>query len=99
MLAATGVLKFVNEQVADVIGDGERRVGGKLIFAAEDFPGNLRDFNEVDGTCFREDGFQLASGMAQKGEAGPNDLPVFVCIASGRKVSDTGKCLFQTGHR
>ena len=36
MLAAAGVLKFVDEQVVDTVGDGERGVGGLAVGGFED---------------------------------------------------------------
>ncbi len=98
VLAAAGVLELVDQQVADAIGNDERGFGGQLVFAAEDVPGDLRDFNEVNGASFSEHGLQFASGMAEKSEAGAHDLPVFFGIAGGRKFSDAGKRLFKTRH-
>ena len=98
VLAATGVLEFVDEQVANIIGDGECGIGGQLIFVAEDLPGDLCDFNEVDRAGVSEDGLQFACGVAEKDEAGANDLPIFVAITGRRKSPNAGKSLFQAGH-
>ena len=66
-LLALGV---VDKQVANIIGDSECSIGGKLIFAAQDPPRDLRNLNEVDCTRFSKDGFQLARRMPQEGETG-----------------------------
>ena len=60
VLASAGVLEFVNEQVANVVGNDECGVGGHLVFSKEDVPGDLRDFDKVNCTGFREGGLQFA---------------------------------------
>ena len=98
MLAAAGVLEFVDQQMSDAIGNSERGFGGELIFAAEDVTGDLRDFDEVNGTSFSEHGLQFARSVPEKSEAGANDLPVFFGITGGRKFSNAGKSLFEARH-
>ncbi len=61
VLAAAGVLKLVDEQVADAVGDGERGVGGQAVFAAEHALGDLRDLGEVDRAGFGKDHLSSAA--------------------------------------
>ena len=65
MLAAAGVLKFVDEQVADTVGNRQRRFAGNASIAFENMQGDLSYFNEVDGACFGKDGAQFACRVAQ----------------------------------
>ena len=55
VLAAAGVLEFVDQQVADAVGDGERGVGGQAVVALGGLLGDLRHFNEVHGAGFGKD--------------------------------------------
>ena len=48
MLAATGVLKLIDQQVADAVRHDERSIGGQAVFRSEHALGDLRDFNVVD---------------------------------------------------
>ena len=57
------------------------RVGGQAVFVLEHALGDLRDFDEVHGAGFGEDGSQFACGVAQEREAGADDLPVFFGVA------------------
>jgi len=43
VLPTAGVLELVNEQVAYAVGDGHRRVRGKIVVALQHALGNLRD--------------------------------------------------------
>ena len=87
VLAAAGVLKLVDEQVVDAVGDGEGGVGGLAVGALEDVEGDLRDFNVVDCAGFGKDDAELAGGVAEQGETGADDLPVFVGVAGGGQGS------------
>ena len=57
VLTATGVLEFVDKQMANIISDRECGIGGELVFTAENAASDLRDFDEVNGACFGEGGF------------------------------------------
>ena len=81
VLAAARVLKFVDEQMANAVGDGLRGVGGKPVVASEYVERDLRDLDEVGGRGFREDDLQFAGGMAQQREAGAHDVPFFFAVA------------------
>ena len=97
MLAAAGVLKLVDEDVVDAVGDGDGGVGGLAVGVFKDGEGDLRDFNVVDCAGLREDDFKLADGVAEEGEAGADDLPVFVGVAGGGQEADGGEGGFEAG--
>ena len=80
MLASAGVLEFVDQQMANSIGDGLRGVDGKLVFALEDTERDLCNFSKVGGGSLGKDDAKLGSGAAQKSEAGANDLPFGVGV-------------------
>ena len=97
MLAAAGVLKLVDEDVMDAVGDGEGGVGGLAVGALEDVEGDLGDFNVVDGAGFSKDDAELAGGVAEQGETGADDLPVFVGVAGRGQGADGGEGGFRQG--
>jgi hypothetical protein len=90
VLAAAGVLKLVDEDVVDAVGDREGGVRGLAVGALEDVKGDLGDFNVVDGSGFSEDYAELAGGVAEQGETGADDLPVFVGVAGWGQGADGG---------
>ncbi len=95
MLAPAGVLKFVDEQVANAICDRECCIAGEGTFAFEDMQGNLGHFNEVNGARLGKDGAQFARRVAQKREGGLHDLPILFGITGRRKFANCCECLFQ----
>ncbi len=97
VLAAAGVLEFVDQQVTDAVGDGQGRIGGKAVFASKHAPSDLRDLDEIHGSGFGEDDLQLACGVAQQGETGLHDLPVFFGVAGGGQSCDGGESGFESG--
>jgi hypothetical protein len=81
VLAAAGVLKLVDEDVVDAVGDGKSGVGGQAVGTLEDGEGDLGDFGVVNGAGFSKDDAELGGGIAEQGETGADDLPVFVGLA------------------
>ena len=53
MLAATRVLKFVDEQMSDFVGERPRGLGGKSVGVAENGLSDLRNLNEPSGCLIR----------------------------------------------
>ena len=98
MLAAAGVLEFVDQQVVDAVGDGDGGVGGEAVVASENALGDLCDLDEIDGAGFGKDDLELGGGVAQKGEAGADDLPFVVGVAEGRQAADRGEVGFEVGN-
>jgi len=90
-------LEFVDEEVADAVGGGDGGIGGKAVGACEDALCDLRDFNEVDGAGFGEDYLQLGGGVAEEGETGADDLPVFFGVAGWGQGGDGGEGGFEAG--
>jgi hypothetical protein len=88
VLAAAGVLKLVDQQVADAVGDGQRRVGGQAVFASEHALGDLRDLGEVHGAGLGKGDLQLARRLAQQREAGLHDLPFVFGVAGGGQMRE-----------
>ena len=82
VLAAAGVLEFVNEQMADAVGNGHGGFRWLVIFAAEHAEGNLRDLDEVDHACLSKSDAQISGGPAKHREAGAHDLPFLFRIAA-----------------
>jgi len=97
VLAAAGVLELVDEDVVDAVGDGESGVRGLAVGALEDVEGDLGDFDVVDGAGFSEDDAELAGGVAEEGETGADDLPVFVGIAGRGKVRTAARADSRAG--
>jgi hypothetical protein len=97
VLAAAGVLKLVDQQVADFVGDGESCVGGKIVFASEHALGNLRYLGEVHCACLCKGDSQFARCLAQQREAGLHDSPFVFGVADGRQVANGGKGDFKAG--
>jgi hypothetical protein len=81
VLAAAGVLKFVDEQMANSIGDGLRAIGGQPVVASEYMERDLSDLNEVRGCGLCEDDLQLGDSVTQKREAGAHDVPFLFAVA------------------
>ena len=88
MLAAAGVLKFVDQQMADSVGDGLRGIDGKFIFAFEHVERDLRDLGKVGRGGLGKDDAKLGSGAAQKSETGANDLPFRVGVPDWSGLAD-----------
>ena len=65
VLAAAGVLKFVNEQVVDAVSNRESGVRWLAVFILEHAESNLCDFNKVDHACFRKDDAEISCGPAK----------------------------------
>src|ERR1039458_3135620 len=61
------------EQVAYAVGDGYRRVRGKIVVALQHALGNLRDLDEVHSPGFGKGDLQFARRLAQQREAGAYD--------------------------
>ena len=81
VLAAAGVLEFVDQKVANAVGDSNRGVRGEIVVALEHALGNLRDLDEVHSSGFGKGDSQLARCPAQQREAGAHNLPVIFGIA------------------
>ena len=81
MLAATGVLEFVDQQMADSIGDGLCGIDGEFVFALKDAERDLRDLGKVGGGSLGKDDAKLGGSTAQKSEARADDLPFRVGIS------------------
>ena len=60
VLAAAGVLEFVDQQVADAVGDSLRCVSRKPVFALENMLRNLRHFDVIRCAGFSKHDLQLA---------------------------------------
>ena len=96
MLAAAGVLEFVNEQVADAVSNRESGVRWLVIFVFEHAESNLCDFDKVDHACFRKGDAKMSGGPAKQREAGAHDLPfLFGITANGCIRRRTRKRHFQ----
>ena len=82
VLAAAGVLEFVDQQVADAVGRQRARLrwAGRLRLCST-LERDLRDLDEVHRASLGEDDVQLAGGVAQQREAGAHDLPFLFGIA------------------
>src|SRR5215469_17488458 len=68
VLPPTRILKFVDEQVPDIVGNRKRGVGGQLILAAKNALCDLRNFDKIDGASFGEHCLQFARGVTEKTE-------------------------------
>ena len=90
VLAAAGVLKLVNEDVVDAVGDGEGGVGGKAIGSTKNSKSDLSNFDVVDGADFREYDFELGYGVAEQSETGADDLPVVLGVAGRGQIANGG---------
>ena len=99
MLPTAGVLELVNEQVAYAVGDGHRRVRGKIVVALQHALGNLRDLDEVHSPGFGKGDLQFARRLAQQREAGAYDLPVFFGVACRGQRANRGQGGFEAGYR
>ena len=93
MLAAGGVLEFVDEEMADVAGD----VGDALGGVAEDVEGGEGELGEVDLIVFGEDDFELGDGLAERGEDVAEGGPLRWCVGGGREFADSAKCGVELG--
>ena len=98
MLAAAGVLKFVDEQVVDAVGNREGGVGGLALGGLEDAECGLRDLGVVDRAGLGKDNVEFGCGAAKQREAGADDLPVVLGVAGRRERADGGKSGLEAGN-
>jgi hypothetical protein len=87
VLAARGVLKFVDEEMTDVAGDVEDAF--RVLF--ENGEGGDRELDEIDFIVFGEDDFELDDGLAQDGEDLAQRPPLAVAVGVGWEVADRAK--------
>ena len=80
MLAARGVLKFIDEKMAHVAGDVQHALRGMR----EHIDCGERKLGEVDAILLRENNFQLRYRLAQNGENVAQRGPLRFRVAAGR---------------
>ena len=97
VLAAAGVLKLIDQQMLNAVGECLRGIARQVVLALESSLRDLCDFNEVGLARFRKDDAQLARGVAQENETGPDDLPVAVGVARGRQIVNGRESGFERG--
>ncbi len=98
VLAAAGVLKLVDQQVANAVAEGKGGFGRQAVVAFECALGDLCDFNEVHPRSLGEDDLELGGGVAEEGEAGLDDLPVVLGVVKRGQAADGGEGGFQAGN-
>ena len=65
MLAAAGVLEFVDEEMMDAVGNGHCGVGRRIVGITENGLRDLGDLSEIERGVFGEDHFELGCGIAK----------------------------------
>ena len=83
VLAAAGVLKLVDKEVMDSVGDSDGGVSGGSVFGLEDALRDLGYLDEVDLRSLGKHHLELRGSVAQHHETGPNDGPVIFAVADG----------------
>ena len=81
-----------------LVGDGQRRVGGQAVLAAQHALGDLRDLDEVHRAGLGKGDSQFARRVAQQREAGAHDLPVFFRVAGRGQRANGGQRAFEAGN-
>ena len=83
VLTAARVLEFVDQQVANAVGDGLRGVDWKFVFAFEHAERDLRDLSEVSSGRLGEDDAEFGGSAAQQSETGADNLPFRAGVSDG----------------
>ena len=97
VLAAAGVLKLVDEQMANAVGNGHRGIGWESVFAFQHIQRNLRNLDVIHGRSLCKHHLQLARSAAQQLKTRAHNLPIFVRIACWRKLANGGERCFKPG--
>jgi hypothetical protein len=92
MLAAARVLKLIDEQVVNAVGEGEGCFAGVAVISLKNLQGRLRDLSEVELACLGECDVKLGGRMTEESEAGANGAPIVFGIAGGGQIADGAEC-------
>ncbi len=88
MLAARGVLKLVDEQMADVAGDA----GDAFSVVVENIECGEGELGEVDLVLFGEDNFEVGDSLAQNREDVAERGPLGFGVPGWRQAADGAEC-------